>query len=217
MLTSTSNVPAEALQPVINEAVHPAGPLVLDSGHLRPYVIVLENILSANFCDQLIAEFDTSNEWQTARVGSEAEVQRDTRNVDVIELSQRTVMQKNAKVREAIDATLFAAALKAVRHYQGLFPFCKIVEGKSFELLRYHTGGFYRRHTDSFKQVPRSLSCSFALNDDFDGGEWSFFCGDYTVRLPKGSVVLFPSNFLFPHEILEITRGTRYSVVTWMI
>jgi predicted 2-oxoglutarate/Fe(II)-dependent dioxygenase YbiX len=65
--------------------------------------------------------------------------------------------------------------------------------------------------------VPRSLSCSFALNDDFGGGDWSFFCGDYALRPPKGSAVLFPSNFLFPHEILEVTGGTRYAVVTWML
>jgi predicted 2-oxoglutarate/Fe(II)-dependent dioxygenase YbiX len=29
--------------------------------------------------------------------------------------------------------------------------------------------------------------------------------------------VLFPSSFMFPHEILEVTSGTRYAVVTWMI
>jgi predicted 2-oxoglutarate/Fe(II)-dependent dioxygenase YbiX len=198
-------------------AVQPAGPLALDSHHLRQYVVVLENVLSADFCDQLMAEFATSDEWKFARVGGQAEVDRDTRNVDVIELSQRSILQKNATVREVFEQTLYGAGLKAVRHYQALFPFCRIVEGRGFELLRYHTGGFYRTHTDSFKRVPRSLSCSFALNDNFGGGDWSLFCGDYTLRPPKGSAVLFPSNFMFPHEILEVTSGTRYAVVTWMI
>jgi predicted 2-oxoglutarate/Fe(II)-dependent dioxygenase YbiX len=198
-------------------AMPSTGPLVLDSRHLRPYVVVLEKVLSSEFCDQLMAEFATSNEWQSARIGAQAEVDRDTRNVDVIELSKRSILQKNAKVRSKIEQTLLAAGFNAVRHYQGLFPFCRIVEGQGFELLRYHPGGFYRTHTDSFKRVPRSLSCSFALNDDFGGGDWSFFCGDYALRPPKGSAVLFPSNFLFPHEILEVTGGTRYAVVTWML
>lgn len=197
-------------------AVQPAGPLMLDSQHLRPYVVVLENVLSTDFCDQVVTEFSTSDEWKFARVGGQSEVDRDTRNVDVVELSQRKTLQKNAVVRGEIEQTLFAAGLMIVRQYQRLFPFCRIVQGQGFELLRYHTGGFYRTHTDSFKQVPRSLSCSFALNDDFGGGDWSFFCGGYTLRPPKGSALLFPSNFLFPHEILEVTSGTRYAVVTWM-
>lgn len=198
-------------------AAHSAGQLVLDSHHLRPYIVVLENVLSADFCDRLMAEFAVSDEWHSARVGGQAEVDRDTRNVDVIELSHRGILQKNATVREGFEQTLYGAGLKAVRHYQALFPFCRIVEGRGFELLRYHTGGFYRTHTDSFKRVPRALSCSFALNDDFGGGDWSFFCGEYTLRPPKGSVVLFPSNFMFPHEILKVTSGMRYAVVTWMI
>jgi predicted 2-oxoglutarate/Fe(II)-dependent dioxygenase YbiX len=219
----TKNVSADlAPQPVsgttpTGAAAQRAGPLVLDSHHLRPYVVVLENVLSADFCDQLMAEFAESEEWQFARIGSQTAVDRDIRNVDVIELSQHSILQKNAKVREGFEQTLYGAGFKAVRHYQGLFPFCRIVEGRAFELLRYHTGGFYRTHTDSFKKVPRALSCSFALNDDFGGGDWSFFCGDYTLRPPKGSVVLFPSSFMFPHEILEVTSGTRYAVVTWMI
>jgi hypothetical protein len=217
MLTLTKTVSADlAPQSASPAAVQPAGPLALDSRPLRPYVVVLENLLSATFCDQLMAEFATSGEWKFALVGGQAQVDRDTRNVDVIVLSQRSILQKNATVREGFERTLYGAGLKAVRHYQGLFPFCRIVEGQGFELLRYNTGGFYRTHTDSFKRVPRSLSCSFALNDDFGGGDWSFFCGDYTLRPPKGSAVLFPSSFMFPHEILEVTSGTRYAVVTWM-
>lgn len=210
MHTSIKNESAEVLSQLVE-------PLVLDSKHLRPYVLVLEDVLSSDFCDQLMAEFANSEEWKFARVGGQGEINRDIRHVDVIELSQRSILQKNAKVRGAIEQTLFGAAFKTVRQYQRFFPFCRIVEGQAFELLRYNQGGFYRTHTDSFKKVPRSLSCSFALNDDFSGGEWSFFCGDYIVRPPKGSAVLFPSNFMFPHEIFEVTQGTRYSVITWMI
>jgi predicted 2-oxoglutarate/Fe(II)-dependent dioxygenase YbiX len=190
---------------------------MMDSQVLRRYIVLSENVLDAKFCDQLIAEFADTNEWQQTRVGGKAEVDRNIRNVDVIEFSNRRVLQKNESVRGAIEQTLLMAAMKAVREYQKLFPDCRIVEGRGFELLRYQPGGFYRRHTDSFVREPRTLSCSFALNDDFVGGDWSFFGGEHTICPPKGSVILFPSNFLFPHEILQVSEGTRYSVVTWMI
>ena len=189
------------------------------AGHshpLRPYVVVFEGLIADRVCDQLIAEFSASDEWKPAMVGDRL-VEPDIRRVDVIEISQRSVLERNPGVRRRLEQALYTAALGAVRRYQGLFPHCRIVEGQAFELLRYQTGGFYKMHTDSFKRVPRSLSCSIALNDDFEGGEWCFFSGAYTVRPPKGSIVLFPSNFLFPHEIQIVRRGTRYSVVTWMI
>jgi hypothetical protein len=28
---------------------------------------------------------------------------------------------------------------------------------------------------------------------------------------------MFPSNFLYPHSVLPVTEGTRYSIVTWFI
>ena len=36
------------------------------------------------------------------------------------------------------------------------------------------------------------------------------------LKLSKGSVVFFPSNFMYPHSIQPITKGTRYSIVSWL-
>ena len=33
----------------------------------------------------------------------------------------------------------------------------------------------------------------------------------------KGSAIIFPSNFMFPHEVNRIEKGTRYSIVTWLM
>lgn len=191
--------------------------IALDTNHLHSYVVVIENALPLDFCDEVVAEFNDPLEWNSALVGHQGNVDRNIRNADVISLSTGAVLQKNPKKREKFEAALYGACRDALRQYQALFPYCRIVEGMGFELLRYSTGGFYRTHTDSFKKVPRALACSFALNDAFEGGHWSFFEGQKTVNPPKGSIVMFPSNFLYPHEITEIRSGTRYSIVTWMI
>lgn len=188
-----------------------------NSENIANYITVFEKILDVDFCDELIAEFEASDEWKFAKVGMRAEVDKNIRNLDAIALSDSKVIQRNFKVRDKIEKTLFRAAGEAIRQYQGIFPFCRVVEGMGFELLRYNVGGFYRLHTDSFKRVPRELTFTFTLNEDFEGGEWSFFCGRKILKPPKGSVVAFPSNFMFPHEIMPITKGTRYSIVTWMI
>jgi predicted 2-oxoglutarate/Fe(II)-dependent dioxygenase YbiX len=63
------------------------------------------------------------------------------------------------------------------------------------------------------KGVP-ILTVLGALNDDYEGGELMMF-GDQRVHLPAGSVVVFPSNFMFPHEVKPVKSGTRYSYVSW--
>ena len=35
-------------------------------------------------------------------------------------------------------------------------------------------------------------------------------------KLKKGSIVFFPSNFMYPLGIEPITEGTRYSIVAWL-
>ena len=32
----------------------------------------------------------------------------------------------------------------------------------------------------------------------------------------KGDLIIFPSNFLYPHKITPVTKGVRYSYVSWV-
>jgi len=52
------------------------------------------------------------------------------------------------------------------------------------------------------------------LNEDYDGGELVFF-DDYKIKTKTGDLIIFPSCFLYPHAIEEVTKGTRYSFVSW--
>ena len=58
------------------------------------------------------------------------------------------------------------------------------------------------------------------LNDEYEGGDLIFTDQKDNVvkrlKLGKGSIVFFPSNFMYPHGITPITEGTRYSVVAWL-
>ena len=43
----------------------------------------------------------------------------------------------------------------------------------------------------------------------------NFFDGQHTQELKKGSVVVFPSSYTYPHQVTPVTSGERYSVVSW--
>jgi len=51
------------------------------------------------------------------------------------------------------------------------------------------------------------------LNDTFTGGE--FYVNGVDMKLKKGDIIIFPSNFMYPHEVKTIKKGERYSYVSW--
>jgi hypothetical protein len=62
----------------------------------------------------------------------------------------------------------------------------------------------------------RNASVIFTLNDDFEGGIFEFPYHDVTIKLEKGSAVMFPPFWTHPHKTTELLNGTvRYTVNTW--
>ena len=88
------------------------------------------------------------------------------------------------------------------------------------DLLKYEPGGKYTVHTDHFSTSPRHLSVIINLNDEYEGGDLVFRDQKNLeikrLKLTAGSIVFFPSNFMYPHSIEPITKGTRYSIVAWL-
>ena len=64
------------------------------------------------------------------------------------------------------------------------------------------------------KGIP-TLSVVGLLNDDFEGGEFTMF-EDYKIKLKTGDVLIFPSTFMYIHQVTPVVTGTRYSWVSWV-
>lgn len=50
------------------------------------------------------------------------------------------------------------------------------------------------------------------INDDYEGGSIHFYGHDKYIRPTSGSLLLFPSTNMYPHEVMEVTSGTRYTL-----
>jgi predicted 2-oxoglutarate/Fe(II)-dependent dioxygenase YbiX len=105
-------------------------------------------------------------------------------------------------------------------YYKAKFPQMASNKINQIDLLKYTPGGKYETHTDHFTNTPRHLSIIINLNDDYEGGDLIFTDQKQKeikrLKLGKGSIVFFPSNFMYPHGIQPITKGTRYSIVAWL-
>ena len=104
--------------------------------------------------------------------------------------------------------------------YKAKFPLMASQKINQIDLLKYSTGGKYEVHTDQYSSATRHLSVIINLNDDYEGGDLVFTDQQKNevkrFKLEKGSIIFFPSNFLYPHTIEPITKGIRYSIVAWL-
>lgn len=184
---------------------------------LEDYIYIVKNALSLNLCDEILNEYKNKDEWVDATVGRNATISKSIRNCKGIGISFLSVIKKNYEARSRLDNVIYNEANKCIKKYSNRFPHCKIEKDSGYELLEYSEGCFYTQHTDSFVAMPRAVSCSFMLNHDFEGGEFAFFDRELIYKLEKGDAIMFPSNFMYPHEIMPVTKGTRCSMITWFV
>jgi len=213
---STKIPDIKSLEVVENKIQTPT--LIVPKSHakLEDFIKVFDDIVPVDLCDKILTEYIDSNEWSDAFVG-QGLVNKNIRNCSKISTSTEETINKNYESRKFIDMNLHSHLFEGLKKYNSLFPHLGTEIDTGYDLLRYNVGEFYSIHTDSFKQQQRSVSCSVSLNDDFVGGEFAFFDREIMIRLPKGSIVMFPSNFMYPHEIMPVIEGTRYSIITWYV
>ncbi len=97
-----------------------------------------------------------------------------------------------------------------------------VSQDTGYDLLRYGVGQFYKAHIDVSPRMKdqsvarRVLSVVSWPVGGFEGGGLSFPRQKVIVKPEPGSLVVFPANYVYPHESLPVTSGTKYSIVTWL-
>lgn len=106
---------------------------------------------------------------------------------------------------------------KCVYQYRRIFSL-ELRRDEGYRVLKYPSGAEYRPHIDYHWENERQLSLVGWFNDDFEGGELVFDNLNLTVPCQAGSLVMFPSNYVYKHHanpVAENSFGIKYSFVTW--
>lgn len=187
------------------------------SRNLEDYIIKFPNSIPGDLCDSIIKEYKDTDLWHHTTIGKNAELNTEIRDVNTILISRDDVINLNHDVRKELDHRIFTHVNAAMKKYNEKFSFALIESDSGYELLRYNVGQKYIQHVDHFKEVPRTLTCVIGLNDDYEGGEFTFFDKELSMKVEKGTILMFPSSFQYPHSVEPVTSGTRYSIVTWLV
>jgi hypothetical protein len=87
---------------------------------------------------------------------------------------------------------------------------------KPFDIIHLHkylVGNKFNRHRDIYypNQV---LNVGVCLNDDYDGGDFILY--NPTQLIPKKEGFIYSFKNTTEHEVKEITKGIRYSLITFL-
>jgi len=178
--------------------------------NLTDLIFIHKRLLSDEECNQIIEEYESSpaeeiNEccphaFSGENIYSPNTVKKaeiGTVPFDIIHRSVEAVINEYHGYMDSFDA------FHVDRRLTLLYP-------HMYRMMKYKKGQWIHPHTDHDPNVYGS--CTINLNDDYDGGMFSFWGGKYKVELKRGDCMIWPADFLWVHEVEEITRGTRYSV-----
>ena len=91
----------------------------------------------------------------------------------------------------------------------------------NINFLKYENTGHYNFHIDSGKGCNRTLSMIFLINDNYEGGNLIFKDivnnKEHLIEKKENTLIVWPRNFLFPHAVTPVTKGVRYSIVSWTL
>lgn len=94
--------------------------------------------------------------------------------------------------------------------------YAKIEKFETPQLLRYGKEQMFHDHIDDHPFFTRRISLTYYLNDDYEGGDVEFKRHGLRFKANKNDLLIFPSNFMYNHQVHPVTDGLRYVVVQWM-
>lgn len=181
---------------------------VTATSKLKDFIKVYSKVLPDVLCNDILDMFKDSDRWVKSTLadprGEKAEP--DYRLCGIIPLSEYT-----------ISNALIPYMQEIIKRYKSEFKKSGqgMKMGTGFDLLRYTEGEYYKEHSDAGDNYNRIMTAAMVINDDYEGGAFTFYNGELKFDLKKGDIIMFPSNFMYPHQVQAITKGTRYSIVTW--
>jgi len=181
----------------------PNGGLGLGLG-LEKFILEIPGLIPPEICKEIV-NWSKDKKWESSLVGKGA-LEKSIRSCQMLGLHD-----------SPHDNNLFGYVSNALQEYCKNFNDISISKDTGYKLLKYEPGGFYKQHVDSYDINPRIITLSITMNDEYEGGGWSFFDGAYTLNPKVGTAIMFPSNFMYPHAILPVTSGTRYAMITWFV
>jgi len=183
--------------------------------NLEDYVLHFKNLIPKNICEDVVKELD-SVVWQehSFYYHKDQEYNKETNkeflySTDPIPSNTQIMNFVWNAIKQYIE--YFNFPWHAGWNGHSNLKFNKYIEGSS---MKEHCDHIHDLFEGDRRGIP-VLSVVGSLNEDYLGGEFIMF-EDKEYIIKKGEAIIFPSNFLYPHKVNLITKGNRFTYVSWV-
>jgi hypothetical protein len=185
------------------------------------YIYIKKNSLPDILCDDIIEKFEQQdNKFDGETFGGVNKNVKDT--TDFIIPKGNTDLNSEWK---DIEECLYKELSKQIKEYKTVINnddyshLSLELHTEFFMIQKYIKGvGKYIYHTDGFfdvtKKRSRALTFLWYLNDVLDGGETEFM--NLKIKPSKGSLLLFPSTWSYPHRGNMPLSSDKYIITGWL-
>jgi predicted 2-oxoglutarate/Fe(II)-dependent dioxygenase YbiX len=187
--------------------------------NIKDYVLTAESVIPVKLCEDIIKEINKNkktwykHKW-TNGLGEEIESVNGKKH-ELINVHLKT--ENSEKIMKILWSV--------IKGYQNKLRFPWFSTWQSYSQVRfniYKKNQKMENHCDHIsslfegtnKGVP-ILSLLGSLNNNYKGGEFIMFDKE-EYKIKQGDVLIFPSNFIYPHRVEPVTKGTRYSFISWV-
>jgi len=186
--------------------------------NLKDYIVKQTFFLDNEFCEETLKQLHSNYDWQqhtfyNSKTGNFAP-HSGNQELDILytnDINNTNIIQK--KIWQGIDNYIKTINFSWFGGWNGYTPirYNRYSETRKMAL---HCDHIHSMFDGERKGVP-ILSVLGVLNDDYEGGEFIMF-DDFKIDIKKGELLIFPSSFLYPHKVNPVTKGTRYSYISWV-
>jgi hypothetical protein len=188
----------------------------------QKYVAVYDDVVPADVCDRLSAEFITNEQAFTpgrtiSGIMSDVKCSVDLRTENApLDWWHGSLSQLDYEIHTSLTGVLAHYVEKIDTLHKAIY-----LKDSGYQLQRYHQNlGYYRTHVDSvpwsLEDNDRILAVIVYLNDVEVGGETEFVDWEITVSAKKGRVLVFPATWTFRHAGLVPLSGDKFIISTFV-
>lgn len=185
--------------------------------NLKDYIKIYDNFLDAKFCKKVVGYLE-SQEWHLHNYYNEQTKTSTSYDTDLSVFAdddQEETDHIHQKIWDAIYQYIVIDNKNLNEWFNGWSGYSRLRYNKYDKNteMRLHCDHITTLFDGDVRGVP-ILTVLGALNDEYEGGELILL--DEVINLKPGSLMIFPSNFLYPHKVTPVIKGTRYSYVSWV-
>ena len=176
-------------------------------------ILIVDNVISDDESELLISEFETKKSFKESsrEINSERICETDA---DFIILNSKTKTQQIANDKTNIMVGHYKDYIEKLGNFDTHGLISNFEYSHKYRIIKYGIGQSFHDHIDKSPFI--FGSCSLALNDDYEGGEYRFFKGGHKVKLKKGQGMIWPADHFFTHGVDTITKGCKYSMNSFL-